>query len=191
MRADPGGELDGIELGQGIGEQDEDEAEFAGVARKPLEAAFRIAAREDAELDVIDAERGGRAHGGANAVTFEREIADGGADRRAARDMPDASGDGVGGKRAERSLAGIFQVDDVGAGAKRQFGFLGVAHAGEEQGHRNSQLNMPPPPPPPAASTARRRHGGRRGGLRAEYRRRSKPQKSSRAAGALCRTLRS
>ena len=48
MRADPGGERDGIEFGQGVGEQDENEAQFAGVARKPLEAAFRIAAGEDA-----------------------------------------------------------------------------------------------------------------------------------------------
>ena len=85
----------------------------------------------------------------------ERTIADGGADRRAAGDLLDASGDGVGGKRAERPLLGILQVDDVGAGAKRQFGFLGVAHAGEEQGQWNSQPNMPPPPPPAAAATAR------------------------------------
>ena len=45
---------------------------------------------------------------------------------------------------------GILQVDDVGAGVKRQFGFLGVAHAGEEQRQWNSQPNMPPPPPPPS-----------------------------------------
>ena len=84
-------------VGHGVGEQHQNDAKFAGVARKPLEAALRIAAGEDAELDVIDAERGGVADGGANAVAFEGEIADGGADRRAARDLLDASGDGVGG----------------------------------------------------------------------------------------------
>ena len=158
----------------------------------PVSPASRLRQRsafgagEDAELDVIDAERGGLAYGGANAVAFERQIADGGADRRAAGDLLDASGDDVGRKGAERPLRGILQVDDVGAGAKRQFGFLGVAHAGEEQGQWNSQPNMPPPPPPgawPPRRAARRLSAGGVSG-------RSKPQKSSRA-GALCRTLRS
>ena len=178
-----GSEFDGIECGEGIGEQHQDEAEFPRVAREPLEAALGIAAGEDAELHVIDAERGGIAYGGADAVAVEGEIADGGADRRAARDLPDASGNAFGGERAERALAGILQIDDVGAGGERQFRFFGVAHAGEEQGQRNSQLNMPPPPPPPPRRAARRPSGG--------VSARSKPQKSSRATGALCLTLRS
>ncbi len=135
-------------------------------SRKPLEAAFRIAAREEAELDVIDAERGGRPHGGANAVTFERQIADGGADRRAAGDMPDASGDGVGRKRAERALAGILQVDDVGAGAERQSRL-------RRRRARWRGTGSPEQPVEHAAADCRRRrrhrrrrHGARRGGLR-------------------------
>ena len=68
VRADPGRERDGVEFGHGVGEQDENDAKLAGVARQPLEPAFRIGAGEDAELDVIDAERGGLAYGGANAV---------------------------------------------------------------------------------------------------------------------------
>ena len=187
MRADPGRERDGVEVGHGVGEQDENDAKLAGVARQLLEAAFRIGAGEDAELDVIDAERGGLAYGGANAVAFERQIADGGADRRAAGDLLDASGDDVGRKRAERPLRGILQVDDVGAGAKRQFGFLGVAHAGEEQGQWNSQPNMPPPPPPPPC----RRHGARRGGCRRAGYRAARSPRNRRAAGARCLTLRS
>ncbi len=44
-------------------------------------------------------------------------------------------GDHVRRKRAERAVAGVFEVDDIGAGGERQFGLGGIAYAGEEQGH--------------------------------------------------------
>jgi len=50
-------ERNGIEVGHGVGEQHENDAQLAGVARQPLEAALRIPAGEDAELDVVDAGR--------------------------------------------------------------------------------------------------------------------------------------
>ena len=46
-----------------------------------------------------------------------------------------AGGDGVRSKGAERAVARVLEVDDVGAGAERQFGLGGIAHAGKEQGH--------------------------------------------------------
>ena len=129
---------DRIDLGRSIGEQNEDETDFGRKLRQHVEAAFRVFSRKKTELDVIDAKGRRRRHRGANGLALERQVADRRADRHSAADRSDAGGDGIGGKGAESALAGIFEIDDIGAGADRHLGFGGIAHTCQEQGHRQA-----------------------------------------------------
>ena len=106
----------------------------ASVASRLKQHSARASWKET-ELDVVYAARRNRQHRGANSILFERQVADGGADRHAASDRSDASVHGLWRESAEGSPAGIFEVDDIGAGADRHFGFGGIAHACQEQGH--------------------------------------------------------
>ena len=131
-------DFDRIDLGRSIGEQNEDETDFGRKLRQHVQAAFRVFSRKKTELDVIDAKGRRRRDRGANSLALERQVADRRADRHSAADRSDAGGDGIGGKGAESASAGIFEIDDVGAGADRHLGFGGIAHTCQEQGHRQA-----------------------------------------------------
>ena len=121
--------------GSAVGEQHEDEAHAARHGAKRFEAGLRVAAGKQPELDIVDTASRALEHRVADRFGLHRQIADGGADRHAAGDQGHDGPRGFAVDRAKRALRRLFQVDDVGAGEKRDLGFGLVAHAGKKEGH--------------------------------------------------------
>ena len=114
--ADGGRGSDGVERRHRIGEQHEDERCARDERTKRGESGARIAAREEADLDEIDAEGDAVRHGVSHARRLHRHIADGGADRAAPGNGRDDRHAGVAVDGAKSALRRILDVDDVSAG---------------------------------------------------------------------------
>jgi hypothetical protein len=124
-----------IEIRVPVGEADGYEAHALARQRGERVDRRRRVAREDAELDDIDAGRGHGACCGEHRRRRQRQIADRGADRPLPRHRGEAGAERRLGKPAQGARLRLLQVDDVGTTGQRDKRLRRRADAGKKLRH--------------------------------------------------------
>jgi hypothetical protein len=131
VEAGVGAARDQGEIGRAVGEQHGDQADAVACGAAERRHGRRGLAREDPELDDVDAGRRHGAHRFQHRRGRQRQVADGGAGRPLPGHFVADRGDGRIGKATQRTLRRLLEVDDVGAAGNGAPRLLGRADAGE------------------------------------------------------------